>query len=162
MAKRTKSMEEMAKEGDPMAQNFLGASLIAGEESPPDFIGGFFWYCRAIEKGLNHAKWNAGTMLIEGEGGVPKLESLGIRLIEEAAECNHNSACLFLAHCYREGLFGKKANTELEQYYEEKAWDYENYKEFSSPINVEKEGEIEFLEKGDRLFLNRGRSTLSD
>ena len=84
---------KQAEEGDPEAQNILGASLAAGDFVDKDILGGFYWYCQAIKKGYVHAKWNAGSMLIDGDEGLEKNVELGLRLIEEAAEGNENSAC---------------------------------------------------------------------
>jgi len=129
----------LAKEGDAEAQNILGAQLITGDHIKKDILDGFYWYCQAIKKGYVKAKWNAGSMLLYGECEVEKNEDIGLSLIEDAAEANDNSACLFISRCYLKGRFGKKVDLELAKHWEQRAWDINNKKDFNRPIDIEKE-----------------------
>ena len=133
---------KQAEEGDAEAQNILGATLVTGDFVQQDVLGGLYWYCQAIKKGYAHAKWNAGTMFIAGDKGIQKNEELGMRLIQEAADVNENSACLFLSQCYQNGYYGKEINKEFALFWEHKAWDYENKKEYDRPIDIEKEYDL--------------------
>ena len=125
-----------ANAGDPVAQNLLGARLVTGDCVEQDIPGGLYWYCEAIKSGYVHAKWNAGSMLVDGEDGVAKNRTLGMRLIEEAADANNNSACLFVAQCYRNGTYGKHVDDKQATYWEKRAWDPENVREFDKPSDV--------------------------
>src|ERR1700675_1521735 len=119
-----------AEEGDPIAQNLLAARLATGNGVVQDNLGSLYWYSEAIKGGYVHAKWNAGSMLIEDQPGLEAFRGLGMKLIEEAADANENSACLFLAQCYRNGTFGKSVDDERASYWEERAWDHKKMKEF--------------------------------
>jgi TPR repeat protein len=121
---------ERAEGGDSIAQNLLAARLATGNGVVQDNLGCLYWYSEAIKGGYVHAKWNAGSMLIEGQPGLEAFRELGIKLIEEAADANENSACLFLAQCYRNGTFGKSVNDERASHWEERAWDHKKMKEF--------------------------------
>lgn len=130
---------KLASQGSAEAQNILGARLITGEYVEKDVLGGLYWYAQAIKQGYVHAKWNAGSMFVDGDEGVEKNRSLGMRLIEEAAEANENSACLFLVHAYRTGTYGKETNEQLAQHWDRKAWDHKNFKDFNRPVDLESE-----------------------
>lgn len=127
---------EHANIGDPFAQNLLGAMLATGSCFELDIPGGLYWYCEAIKGGYVEAKWNAGSMLVDGEDGAAKQRDLGMRLIEEAADANNNSACLFIAQCYRSGTYGKPVANDRSSYWEKRAWDYKNAREFDKPLDV--------------------------
>ena len=71
-----------AEEGSADAQNELGARLWLGYFVDMDQLGAFYWYCQAIKQGYVEAKYNAGTMLLHGDGGIPKNPGLGISLID--------------------------------------------------------------------------------
>ena len=117
-----------AETGDPFAQNLLAARLATGNGVVKDILGSLYWYFEAIKKGYVHAKWNAGSVLVE-EKDVSGHRELGMKLIEEAAEAGENSACLFIAECCRNGSYGKKRDQEAASYWEQRAWDHERMKE---------------------------------
>jgi TPR repeat protein len=98
-------------------------------------LGSLYWYFEAIKKGYVHAKWNAGSELVE-EKDVSGYRELGLKLIEEAADAGQNSACLFVANCYRHGTYGKKMDEEAAAYWERRAWDYKNRNEFDLRRNL--------------------------
>jgi TPR repeat protein len=114
-----------AKEGDAFAQAELGAILVRHANNDNDVQRGFYWYCQAIKQGYVYAKWNAGSMLINGDGGIEKNYQIGLRLIEEAADAYVTSACLFIADCYLDGMYGKEINEELSNYWRNRAFDHE-------------------------------------
>ena len=91
--------QSLAEDGDPEAQNILGAKLASGNFVEKDEFGGLYWYCQALKKGYVNAKWNAGSMFLKGDGGVPKNTELAMMLIEEAAEEGDNGASHFLSEC---------------------------------------------------------------
>lgn len=96
----------LAEQGDAAAQNSIGAMLAQGYFMQRDLAGALYWYAQAAKQGYTHAKFNAGTMLIAGEGVTAAHTSLGISLVRQAAEAGDPSACNFLSQCYAEGSFG--------------------------------------------------------
>ncbi len=145
-----KNLLQLSIKGDAEAQNMLGAALITGEYVEKDASAGFYWYCQAIKKGHVHAKWNAGSMLVDGDDGTEKNLDLGMMLIEDAAQANQNSACLFIAQCYITGRYGKPINNELAIYWKKKARDYENFKEYDDkPIDLEKDYKLKLKKSVD-------------
>ena len=134
-----------ASKGDPVAQNQLGASLATGNGVELNNLGALYWYCMSIKSGYVHAKWNAGSMLVDGEDGVTKNQELGMRLIEEAANANNSSACLFVAQCHRNGTYGKSVDNKLAAYWGNRAWDYKNIKEVDEPLDVFNEYDLKLL-----------------
>ncbi len=131
-----------AEKGDAIAQNILGARLATGEGAVKDALGGLYWYFQAIRNGYVHAKWNAGIMLIEGVEGLEQYRDLGMKLIEEAAQANENSACIFIASCYENGTHGKEVNSELASYWEARAWEHTKMREFDIRSDLIKEGSL--------------------
>lgn len=146
---RSRDFEELqrliksAELGDAEAQNILGARLITGEGVKQDTLGGLYWYAQAIKQGYVHAKWNAGSMFVDGEEGVEKDLSLGMRLIEEAAEANENSACLFLAHAYRVGSYSKNIDENQADRWDKQAWDRQHFKPFDRPLDIASEYNVQ-------------------
>ena len=72
---------ESAEHGDCYAQNSIGAKLAVGYFVDQDSLGAAFWYCRACEQGLVDAKWNLGSMLIDGEYELPANKKIAIDYI---------------------------------------------------------------------------------
>lgn len=58
----------LAEQGEAAAQNALGAKLAQGYFVKKDLPGSLYWYAQAAKQGYTHAKFNAGTMLLAGEG----------------------------------------------------------------------------------------------
>jgi hypothetical protein len=44
-----------------------------------------------------------------------------------------------MSQCYNAGSYGKEANEELAKYWNQRAWDYKNFKEFYLPVDLESE-----------------------
>ena len=128
-------MVKLAEKGDAFCQNMLGARLATGYYLEKDQGGAFYWYCQAIKQGYTHAKWNGGSMILEGE--IKGISSyIGMRLIEEAAKYFDNSACLFLSDCYRYGQHGKENSIKQADDWEKKAGQVNKLVEFSQPIDL--------------------------
>jgi TPR repeat protein len=131
---------KLAEQGDAVAQNTLGARLAQGYVVKKDIPGALYWYAQAVKKGYTHAKWNAGRMLLEGEG-VPAVDvSLGMTLIEEAASCGDASACNFLAYCYERGVYGKTQDPTMSGKWSQNVKDHEYFLEYGSPCDIERQG----------------------
>jgi TPR repeat protein len=66
----------LAERGEAAEQNAIGAKLAQGYFVKTNLAGALYWYAQAVKQGYTHAKWNAGTMLIAGEGlGAPTSSS---------------------------------------------------------------------------------------
>jgi TPR repeat protein len=126
----------LAEQGEPVAQNLLAARLATGSGVKLDAAGALYWYLQAVKSGYVHAMWNAGSMLIDGEGGIEPDPVFGMELIERAAASNENSACLFLAMCHRDGKYGKAKNHEAAEYWDKRAWDFKGFREFDAEHNL--------------------------
>jgi TPR repeat protein len=96
----------LAEQGEAAAQNSIGAALAQGSFVDRDLAGALYWYAQAVKQGYTHAKFNAGTMLILGEGMAVAHTVLGMALVKQAAEAGDPSARNFLSQCYAEGSFG--------------------------------------------------------
>ncbi len=126
---------ELAEDGDCTAQNVLGVKFAQSNEcqSQRDAL---YWYLEAVENGYVESMWNAGTMLLNGEGGI-KNQELGLHLIKIAAESGNNSACLYLSDCYDSGAEGVEKNTKLAEWWREAAWDISNEQDLAEFVNVD-------------------------
>ena len=129
--------QSLAEDGDPEAQNILGAKLASGNFVEKDEFGGLYWYCQALKKGYVNAKWNAGSMFLKGDGGVPKNTELAMMLIEEAAEEGDNGASHFLSICYAKGGYGKEVDIESSNFWREKASSGCESQEYGKQIDLE-------------------------
>ena len=140
--KRREIMDQLtlAEQGDAPAQNVLGAKLAQGYFMRKDAAGALYWYAQAVKQGYTHAKWNAGTMLIEAEGIPSALISLGMALVEQAADCGDASACNFLAHCYECGVYGKTRDPMVSEKWSQNARDHEHFVEYGSAFDIEQHG----------------------
>lgn len=127
----------VAESGDPLAQHSLASRFATGRGVEKDESAAFFWYCQACSHGLAEAKFNAGTMLINGEG-IEKNVELGIRLIQEAAEHGENNACVFISLCHARGAYGKTADKNASE-----AWHLKSLEQadavFSTPFDIQSE-----------------------
>lgn len=125
----------LAYGGDPYAQNRLGAKLaqLGGDKN---LSAALYWFLLAVESGFVESIWNAATMLINGEGGIQNQE-FGLVLVETAANAGQNSACLFLADCFKDGVYGYERNEVLSKNWIESAWDIDNEIEFVDPVVVD-------------------------
>jgi TPR repeat protein len=128
-------LTSLAESGDCVAQNQLAAKLAqaGGEEN---LRAALYWYLAAVEDGYVDSMWNAGTMLLKGEGGT-RDKKFALHLIRVAAEHGNNSACLFLSHCYETGADSFEKDTALSKKWREAAWDVENEQDFAPPIIVD-------------------------
>jgi hypothetical protein len=96
--KRRETMRrlELAEQGDASAQNAIAAQLAQGYFVRKDLPGALYWYAQAMKHGYTQSMWNAGTMLVAGEGLLEPLPDIGNKLIEQAAACGDSSACAYL------------------------------------------------------------------
>lgn len=147
MAKRRPDPEEKRREtlrqlhlaelGEAPAQNALGAKLAQGYFMKKNLPGALYWYAQAAKQGYTHAKWNAGAMLVEGDGlDGPRVDA-GMKLIEQAAMCGDASACAFLSHCYASGELGKESDQQKSETWAQKARDPEGFAEYGDPFDIE-------------------------
>lgn len=130
----------LAEEGDAAAQNALAAKFAQGYFVKKDLVAALYWYGQAVKQGYTHAKWNAGSMLIEGEGVSSKYVNLGMVLIEQAASCGDASACNFLALCYGRGAYGVPQNSQVSEKWRQSAQDYRHLVEFGVLFDIEAHG----------------------
>jgi TPR repeat protein len=152
MPKRLPDLEEkrqeiarqllLAERGEAADQNVIGAKLAQGYFVERDLAGALYWYAQAVKQGYTHAKWNAGTMLLSGEGVKVACVELGMRLIEEAANCGDASACNFLAQCFEQGIFGKERDLLMSAKWRESAQNSTRFVEYGPPFDVEAYGII--------------------
>ena len=124
-----------AESGDSVSQTHL-AAILAKSGNQKDVSGALYWYLEAVGSGFVDAMWNAGTMLINGEGGISDRD-FGLYLIKIAAENRNTSACLFLANCYENGFEGLERNLDLANQWNKNAGDIDNQKDFAELIDVD-------------------------
>lgn len=122
MENNISSLISLAESGDAEAQSFLGAALCTGAGVDKDLVGGLYWYFKAIEQGFVEAKWNAGSMIIDGEGSIQKNQDLGMSLIKEAAEAGEPGACAFLQDCYENGYYGLVTDIKMSEFWKRKQY----------------------------------------
>lgn len=136
---RSKAVECLvaaAEGGDPHAQHSLASKLATGSDVEMDERAAFFWYCQACLSGLAEAKFNAGVMLINGEGAEVNV-ALGMHLIEDAAALGENNACMFISFCYARGGYGKAVDEKLAEYWRLKSLEQVD-EVFGAVVDVEK------------------------
>lgn len=140
--KRREIVEQLtlAEEGDAATQNVLAAKLAQGYFVKKNLIAALYWYGQAVKQGYTHAKWNAGSMLIEGEGVSSKHVRIGMVLIEQAASCGDVSACNFLAQCYERGAHGVPRDSQVSQKWRQSAQDDRHFVEYGAPFDIEAHG----------------------
>ena len=132
-----KELETSAEEGCAYAQNDLAANLAQGYVVDKDEHGAFYWYCQSIKQGYFEAKYNAGSMLLDGDGGIPKNPELGMSLIEDAANTGDCNARSFIADCYELGLYGKEIDLSLSQQWRQMPEDLSKLIDFSDQLDLE-------------------------
>jgi TPR repeat protein len=137
--KRREILEQLtlAEEGDAATQNVLAAKLAQGYFVKKDLATALYWYGQAVKQGYTHAKWNAGSMLIEGEGVSSKHINIGMALIEQAARCGDSSACNFLAQCYERGAYGVPHDPLASEKWRQNAQDASHLVEYGSSFDIE-------------------------
>jgi TPR repeat protein len=140
--KRREIVEQLtlAEEGDAATQNALAAKLAQGYFVKRNLVAALYWYGQAVKQGYTHAKWNAGTMLIEGEGVSSKHVNLGMVLIEQAASSGDASACNFLAQCYERGAYGMPQDPSVSEKWRQSAQDDSHFVEYGAPFDIEAHG----------------------
>lgn len=131
-----RELVDAAREGSARAQNFLGAYLASGSKDADAQTEAMYWYAQAICRGSTDAKWNAGTMLLFGEGVDRPYIDLGIRLIRSAAAAGNATACSFLAHAHRKGNWGLGVDLGAAENYESIAINAINTDEISEKIDL--------------------------
>ena len=130
----------LAEDGQADAQNALAARLATGYFVKPDQSGALYWYAQAVRAGYTHAKWNAGTMLINGEGIDSPERVLGMELIEQAAKAGEMAACQLLSDCFEKGICGKPVDMALSQYWRGRASSHSEFEEFGVGVELESLG----------------------
>jgi TPR repeat protein len=130
----------LAEQGEAAVQNIIGAKLAQGYFVKRDLAGALYWYAQAVKQGYTYAKWNAGTMLIAGEGVEGRRIELGVELIEQAADCGDASACDFLAQCYAKGTFGKVRDPVMSAKWSERAREHVRFVEYGLPFHLDAHG----------------------
>lgn len=136
-------LQALAESGDAFAQNSLGTKLATGYYTRKDELGAFYWYCQAIRQGYLSSKFNAGTMLIHGDGGMNIDVELGMNLIEDAACYRETNACAFISFCFQNGLFGKRKDLKLYEFWKMEATEQNRHIDYSEPVDLEKTHQIE-------------------
>lgn len=125
----------LAEQGEAAAQNSVGAMLAQGYFVNRNLLGAFYWYVQAVKQGYTHAKFNAGTMLIMGEGVAAADAALGMSLVRQAAEAGDPSARNFLSQCYAQGSFGLARNLDMSKHWG--AWSDAPFVEYSEPVDLQ-------------------------
>ena len=138
-----RSQEKWAKEGDVESQSIIGAKLANGDFVEQDELGALYWFIQAIKQGHTHSKFNAGTMLVNGDGNINKNIEVGMMLIESAANDGEGGACQFLSYCFQIGAFGKEKDESLSKLWHEKSSKFEDFKPLGKPIDLALEYGIE-------------------
>lgn len=127
-----------AEQSEAEAQNSIGAMLAQGYFVERNLAGALYWYAQAAKQGYTHAKFNAGTMLIMGEGVASPDPVLGMALVRQAAEAGDPSARTFLSRCYAEGHFGMARNIDMSKQWG--AWSNAPLIEYGESVDIEAEG----------------------
>jgi len=130
-------LSSLAESGQAEAQNVLAARLAQGYGVKTDIAGALYWYAQAVALGYTHAKWNAGTMLLAGEGLPAPRRDVGMLMIDQAARSGEPSACRFLAQCFAEGRFGKEVDTELSDHFQARSHDHLHFDDYGDPILIQ-------------------------
>jgi TPR repeat protein len=128
----------LAEQGEAAAQNSVGAKLAQGYFVSRNLAGALYWYVQAVKQGYTHAKFNAGIMLIMGEGVTPADVGLGMSLVRQAAEAGDPSARNFLSQCYSQGSFGLARDLDMSKHW--CGWSDAPFVEYGEPIDLEAGG----------------------
>lgn len=137
--KQSTSVDELelaAYAGDPFSQNLLGARIASGNSDAFAQSVALYWYAAAVLQGHTHAKWNAATMLLAGEGLTAPRIPEALLLARSAAANGHTISCSFLADCYEKELFGIRRDPTMEKLFREKATQLRALTELSEPIDM--------------------------
>lgn len=120
-----------AKSGDANAQNELGGWYYRGKHVKQNYEEAAQWWARAAKQGNVKAIGNLGLCYITGNG-VGKDSITAVKLYERSvkqgnlalfkqneklAEEGNLFACMFMAHCYRNGVGTAKNLNKVAEYY---------------------------------------------
>ena len=94
--------EQLAQQGNALAQYNLGWMLDNGEGVPEDDAEAVRWYRKAAEQGDADAQHNLGWMLDNGEG-IPEDDTEAVRWYRKAAEQGLADAQNNLGRMYADG-----------------------------------------------------------
>lgn len=130
----------LAEQGEAAAQNSVGAKLAQGYFVSRNLAGALYWYAQAVKQGYTPAKFNAGTMLIMGEGVAAIDAVLGMSLVRQAAEAGDPSARNFLSQCYAQGSFGVARNLDMSKHWG--VWSDAPIVEYGEPVDLEADGVV--------------------
>lgn len=128
----------LAEQGEAAAQNSVGAKLAQGYFLSRNLAGALYWYAQAVKQGYTHAKFNAGTMLIMGEGVAVADAVLGMFLVRQAAEAGDPSARNFLSQSYAQGSFGLARNFDMSKHWG--SWSDAPFVEYGEPVDLADRG----------------------
>ena len=98
-----RELRPLAEQGDPRAQNNLGAMYEEGKGVPQDKAEAVKWYRASAEQGLAYAQNNLGVMYYRG-AGVPQDYAEAVKWYRAAAEQGYAYAQANLGHMYAWGL----------------------------------------------------------
>ena len=109
-----------AEQGDPEAQNNLGAHYDKGQSVAKDAAEAVKWYRKAAEQNYGYAQYNLGYCYDNGIG-VTKDATEAVRWYREAAKNNNAWAQCNLGMCYYEGRGVTKDVVEAVSWYRKAA-----------------------------------------
>lgn len=109
-------LRNKAESGNTLAQYELAAVLATGFMGEQCIEESFFWYMTAAERGHVEASWNAGLMLVDGEG-IERNTETGLKLIFLAANEYCYGACRFLGDSFRSGIHGLSVDKQQSEYW---------------------------------------------
>ncbi|MBC8325154.1 MAG: sel1 repeat family protein [Verrucomicrobia subdivision 3 bacterium] len=103
-AEKEKTLEQLAEEGDPVAQYEMGRQYYYGDQGRSrDFLVAYQWFVRAAMAGGTGAQNTLGVMLQNGEGVGADLNRAR-EWYELAANVGHPQAQSNLGHLYAMGI----------------------------------------------------------
>ena len=112
--------ENLAQQGDPVAQHNLAYCYLRGEGVKQDESLGVYWFYLATEQGFAPAQCNLGICYKNGDGGLTQDDERAAQLYQQAAEQGHLYACILLSFCFEHGV-GVTQNSEAAHFWYEHA-----------------------------------------
>jgi TPR repeat protein len=116
-AKKEKSLEQLADEGDSVAQYEMGRQFYVGDHGRPrDLLMAYQWFVRAAEAGDTGAQNTLGVMLQNGQGVGADLDRAR-EWYQRAADAGHPKAQSNLGHLYAMGIGVEKNIVQAYQWF---------------------------------------------
>ncbi|MBF0291959.1 MAG: sel1 repeat family protein [Nitrospinae bacterium] len=94
--------QELAEQGDVLAQLALGNMYNKGEGVPKDYAEAFKWFQKSAEQGDSNAQCILGNMYAEGKG-VPQNSAKAVKWLMKSADRGYANAQCILGVIYNEG-----------------------------------------------------------